>query len=69
MAQTRQIDQGVTIVVLGAFNPSIFQPSWFVQEELVRSDEGESVELEIIHPEMTIFNMEWFRFQVNRDRF
>ena len=24
----------------------------------MRSEEGESVELEIIHPEMTIFNME-----------
>ncbi len=68
MAQTRKIDQSVTIVVLGTFNPSIFQPSWFVQEELVRSEEGESVELEIIHPEITIFNMEWFRIQVNRDR-
>ena len=68
MAQTRQIGQSVAIVVLGAFNPSIFQPSWFVQEELVRSEEGESVELEIIHPEITIFNMEWFQFQANRDR-
>ncbi len=68
MAAVRQIEQKVVIVVLGAFNPAIFQPSWFAQEGLVRPEEAEAAQLEIVHPEITIFQLDWVRFEATRDR-
>ena len=68
MAAARQVQQEIALVVLGAFNPSIFQPSWFAQEELIRQEEAEAAKLEIIHQEVAVFELEWLRLQVTRDR-
>ena len=38
--------EGVTIVLLGQFNPAIFQPAWLAAENLVRPQEAESAEIE-----------------------
>jgi hypothetical protein len=61
--------QGVTVVFLGDFNPKIFQPAWFAAEELIRKREAEEATLEIIHPEVVSFTLEWLRLQVTRERF
>ncbi|WP_420618230.1 hypothetical protein [Candidatus Poriferisocius sp.] len=68
MATAQQVQQELALVVLGAFNPSIFQPSWFAQEDLIRQEEAEAAKIEIIHPEVTVFELDWLRLQVTRDR-
>ncbi|MGE0138501.1 MAG: hypothetical protein AB7R77_11840 [Ilumatobacteraceae bacterium] len=68
MATAQQLEQRVVIVVLGAFNPSIFHPSWFGQEQLLRAEDAEAAQLEIAHPEITIFQLDWLRFEATRDR-
>lgn len=63
--------QGMSIVLLGDFNPKIFQPAWLAAQELIGTLESEEAEanVEIIHPDVTIFNLDWLKLQVTRERF
>ncbi len=61
--------QGHTIVLLGNFNPKIFQPIWFSTEELLQKQEAEKANIEIIHPDVTIFSLDWLRVTVTPERF
>jgi len=65
----QKVRENLSIVVVGAFNPSIFQPAWLVHEGLMREGDGSSATVELIHPEVTVFSTEWFRCSVTRDRF
>jgi hypothetical protein len=56
-------------VFIGNFNPKIFQPSWFASEGLIGRQEGEGAKVEVIHPDITIFSLEWAKVQVLRERF
>jgi len=58
----------LSIVVLGEFNPAIFQPAWFANEGLLRPGEADAAEVEIIHRDVAIFTAEWVRVQVTHDR-
>jgi hypothetical protein len=62
--QERKLD----IVLIGNFNPHIFQPEWFVLQKLLGEKEGASAQVEIIHSDITVFNLEWLRFEVTRNR-
>lgn len=57
------------ITLRGAFNPQIFHPRWFSSEELIREEEAESASVDIIHPEFTRVQGEWFQLQVTSDQF
>ena len=61
--------QGTNIVIRGAFNPAIFHPSWLATQGLIRLQEADAAEIEIVHPQVTIFNAEWLRMAVTVDRF
>jgi hypothetical protein len=61
--------QGISVVWLGDFNPKIFQPAWFAAVDLVRKQEAEEANIEIIHPEVVSFSLEWLILQVTRERF
>lgn len=61
--------QGVSVVLLGDFNPKIFQPAWFAAEGLIRKQEAEEAKIGIIHPEVVSFELEWLQLQVMRERF
>ena len=58
---------GVNIVLVGKFNPAIFTPAWFVLHELLPTDEG--VQLQVAHPQLTVFSVDWLRLEVTPDRF
>lgn len=60
--------QGVSIVLRGAFNPAIFHPSWLAAQELIRSQEAEEAEIEIVHPQVAQFEAGWLRMNVISDR-
>ncbi len=63
-----QID-GLSIVLVGSFNPQIFQPAWFGSAELIRKQEAEAATIELIHPEVCTFRTDWFHLAVTRERF
>lgn len=67
--QTAPQLESVSLVLLGQFNPAIFQPAWFAVENLVRPQEAESAEVQLIHPEATVLRMEWLQLNIVRNRF
>ena len=61
--------EGAKIVLFGSFNPSIFQPHWLGQLELIRKAEAENCTIAIIQDQVADFKTEWFRMQVLLNRF
>lgn len=61
--------QGSSIVLLGNFNPAIFQPAWFAAHELLSKAEAEAAEIEIIHAEIVQLRAGWLDLNVTHDRF
>lgn len=60
---------GLGVVLLGSFNPKIFQPAWFAAQKLIRDLEAEEANTEVIHNDITVFSLEWFKLEVTRERF
>jgi hypothetical protein len=58
-----------SVVLLGAFNPAIFQPAWLGAKGLIRESEATGASVEVIHPEVSQFRADWLHLQVTRDRF
>jgi hypothetical protein len=61
--------EGLNIVIIGDFTPSLMQPAWFAMNQLIRRQEAEDAKIQIIHAEVSEFRLEWLRLQVTRDRF
>jgi hypothetical protein len=61
--------QSISIVFLGDFNPKIFQPAWFAAQGLIRQKEADEAKIDVIHPEVVSFALEWLVLQVTRERF
>lgn len=61
--------QGMSIVLLGDFNPKIFQPAWFVAHGLIGEKEAEIADIQIINSDVIFYTMDWLRVQVTRERF
>lgn len=61
--------QGMSIAVLGDFNPSIMHPRWFADNALIRQDEANNANLDIVHKEVAAFRAESYAVQVTQDRF
>ena len=57
-----------SIVLLGAFNPRIFQPEWFSRQHLLPQSEVDAANIQIIHQQVAQFDTERFVFQVTDDR-
>jgi hypothetical protein len=68
MANVPQI-RGLTVVLIGEFNPTIFQPAWFASEGLLTEEEANAANVNVIHPDITAFELPWIRIQVERERF
>ncbi len=60
---------GVDIIVLGAFNPALFTPAWFVLHGLLPEGAADSAEVEIIHPLVTEFTFDWLQLKVTAEHF
>ena len=68
MPQTLEIDSS-SIIILGSFNPGIFHPIWFKANGLIKPEEADKAKLDITSPMITIFGVEWFRLQVETQKF
>ncbi len=61
--------QAASIVLLGSFNPRLFQPLWLATQDLVSATEADRAEIQLISPALTILNVGPFSLQVLDDRF
>lgn len=61
--------QDHSIVLVGDFNPKIFQPAWFGAEGLIKKSEADGAKIEIIHSDVVVFSLEWLRLEVTHQRF
>ncbi len=60
--------EGVSIVMIGSFNPAIFQPRWLGTQQLIRPEEAENAKITMIQAEVADFSTEWFQLQVLQNR-
>jgi hypothetical protein len=61
---------GAAIVLLGSFNPRIFQPSWMSRYALISDAAAENAQISVIHPDISVFNVDsQFSINVQQDRF
>lgn len=60
--------ESASIVMLGSFNPTIFQPRWLGTQQLIRPEEAENAKITIIRAEVADFSTEWFQLQVLQNR-
>lgn len=60
-----------SVVLLGSFNPAIFQPLWFSANNLISPEEAksENVKLQIVHEQATVFSTKWFSLNATTNRF
>jgi hypothetical protein len=61
--------QELSIVLVGSFNPQIFLPLWFSNNNLIRREEAENAKIEIITNQASIFDTDWFRLVVLLDKY
>jgi hypothetical protein len=56
------------IVMIGHFNPQIFQPFWLAHHDIISEEEAESANIGFVNPEITRFILEGeFSIQVERE--
>ena len=60
---------GVSVVLLGDFNPAIFTPAWFALHGLLPENVADSADLRVAHQQVTEFAADWLLLQVTIDRF
>src|SRR5207244_4594832 len=60
--------QGLTVVLLGSFNPRIFDPWWFAKEGLVQEDEAENADVAVMTSALTNFSLGWLRLHAEAER-
>jgi len=69
MPSTDLETQSCSIVLIGDFNPKIFQPAWFASEGLVSGSVAENAKIQVIHPELTVLEFEDYRMQIEASKF
>ena len=61
---------GASIVMVGSFNPQIFQPFWFAEYGVISRELAAGAQVGLILPDISSFRLEGeFNVQVERDRF
>ena len=61
---------GSAIVFVGSLNPAIFQPSWFVRQNLLTPEDADRVtEVKVVHSQLCQFESESFLVQVTPQKF
>ncbi|MEH3105494.1 MAG: hypothetical protein PGN12_16535 [Sphingomonas phyllosphaerae] len=61
--------QGIAIVLMGTFNPTIITPDWLARHKIIDENEVDSSAIVVIHPEVSQFTVGDLIFEVNTERF
>ncbi|HSH61703.1 MAG TPA: hypothetical protein VK988_19055 [Acidimicrobiales bacterium] len=59
--------EGLEVVVLGSFNPSIFSPAWLRLHDLIGAREADEAKVQVIVPPAAVFSTEWLGVNVQQD--
>lgn len=62
-------EQAASAVLLGNFNPAIFNPDWLAREGIIGGQEAEDSRIDVIHPELSRFEVSGLVFDINSERF
>jgi len=68
MAAPRIHTEATAVVLLGSFNPRIFEPLWFSRHDLVPEQEAEAAEVQMIDREFCRVNFGWVDLVVTEER-
>lgn len=60
---------GVSVVVLGSFNPQILTPAWFALNELLPKSAATEAEVNVVHEAGTEFTTDWLHLTCLQSRF
>ncbi|NNF95571.1 MAG: hypothetical protein HKM94_01430 [Halobacteria archaeon] len=63
------ITDGVSIVLLGSFNPRIFHPAWLAMRGIISSEQADEAEVNFVTSEITRFTAAYMTFEVQSNRF
>ena len=58
----------LSLVIIGDFNPVIFQPYWLFSKGLIRDDEAKNANVDILHNEIVRFELDWLKMEITRSR-
>lgn len=58
---------GISVVIRGNFNPSIFSPAWLLEQDLIGKGEFTEASVEVITQELAIFKCVWLGVQATYD--
>lgn len=61
--------QTVSVVIIGNFNPVIFQPKWFSANAIISESDADSAQIEVVHSQLTSFSLGWLLLRVESGRF
>ena len=61
--------ESASIVLIGSFNPAILHPEWLAHRSLIRPEEAEQAEIEVVSRQVTIMRLSWFELEALQDRF
>jgi hypothetical protein len=61
--------EGLTIVLVGSFNPAIFQPAWLAAQKLIPEAEAEKAAINVITPDVAVFSIGWAALSIEKDKF
>lgn len=61
--------ESASIVMLGSFNPTIFQPSWLALKNLISPSDAQSADVKLIAPQLSTFKAGGILFEVIQERF
>ena len=57
-----------SIVLVGDFTPTQFQPAWLAAKGLIRESEADTANIFVIHKVLVRFEIDWLFFEAKRDR-
>lgn len=68
MTSARVHTQSTAVVLLGSFNPRIFEPLWFSRNELISEQEAEQAEVQMIDRDFCRLRVDWIELVVVGER-
>lgn len=68
VSTVQRYSEAMSVVLLGAFNPAIFHPSWFVAEELLPPLDDGGFTLHVAHQQVTAFDAGWLSLHADATR-
>jgi hypothetical protein len=68
MTTPELISEQLSLVVIGKFNPQIFQPFWFSKNDLIPVGEADNAKINLVHPEISDFSLDWCHLNVSTER-